>query len=175
VKNTNLRVCGAQLLKSVGHCTLAVDGAEDGGKENVVHVMALTPKPHFLGAVRFGSRKQSHQNIVEQLKQYHERLKALGVKIKGIVTDNENKMKLMRTLHAEKFGGCAPGCGPHAGNLVSGDLFKKDNIKKILGYAKIVANGIKVCMLLICLYQIVSCSEHKAAVFLEGNHGKRPG
>jgi len=128
----------------VGHCTLAVDGAEDGGKESVMHVMALTPKPHFLGAVRFGSRKQTHERIVEKLDQYHERMKGLGVKIKGIVTDNENKMKLVRELHVQKYGGCGPGCGPHAGNLVSGDLFKKENIKSILGKSKIVANAIKV-------------------------------
>ena len=138
--------CGvSQFLQDVGHCTLAIDGAKDGGKENVVHVMALTPKPHFLGALRFGTRKQSHENIVGALDEFHQMLKLLGVKIKGIVTDNENKMNLVRQLYVKKYGGCSPGCGPHAGNLVSGDIFKQENIKKILAQAKAVANGVKVC------------------------------
>jgi len=123
-----------------------VDGAEDGGKESVMHVMALTPKPHFLGSIRFGSRKQTHKAIVDELDKFHQKLKSIDVKVKGIVTDNENKMKLVRNLHVEKYGGCAPGCGPHAGNLVSGDLFKIESIKQVLTQAKVIAGAIKVSM-----------------------------
>jgi len=90
---------------------------------------------------------------VRELKTYHEELKAIGVKVKGIVTDNENKMKSTRELHHELYGGCRPGCGPHAGNLISGDIFKMIHIKDTLKKAKIIASAIKVY----CFFKYYFC------------------
>jgi len=135
---------GTQLLQEVGHCTLAISDTEDGGKKGVMHVLALTPRPHFLGSLRFGTRRQTHVQIEQALKPYHERLRALNVKVKGLVTDNDHRMRMTRRVHHEKHGGCRPGCGPHAGHLVSGDIFRFPRIKETLTKAKSIASAIKV-------------------------------
>ena len=130
-------------LKMTGYCTLSIDGAEDKGKEHVSHVCALTPLPHFLGSIRFNTEAETHQAIVKALDPFHQQMVGLGVKVLGIITDNEAKMNLVRKQHNEDYGGCTPGCGPHAGNLVTGDVLKHEQVAGTLKQGKALAEALK--------------------------------
>lgn len=130
-------------LKGVGHCTLSTDGADDGCKEQVSHVCALTPAPHFLGSLRFGTDSQTAERIVEGLEPHRQAVEKLGVQVVGIISDNEAKMRAARQLFHERFGGCKPGCGPHAGNLITGDVLKLEDVKDTLTAAKTLGEALK--------------------------------
>jgi len=130
-------------LQTTGCCTLSVDGAEDQCKGQVSHVCALTPQAHFLGTIRFGTTPQTHHAILKELSPFRERLSGLNVEILGLVTDNEAKMKLARDLHFEMHGGCTPGCGPHAGNLIMGDVLKHEQVKDAVASAKSLNDALK--------------------------------
>lgn len=160
-------------LKATGHCTLSTDGADDGCKEQVSHVCALTPAPHFLGSLRFGTDSQTAERIVQGLEPHRKFVANLGVRIQGIISDNEPKMRAARQLFHDSFGGCMPGCGPHAGNLITGDVLKLDGVKDTLAAAKTLAEALKNTKLRAFLKTKLGVGQdHRIGVPLAGTWGR---
>jgi len=133
-----------QSLTRSRFCTVAIDAAEDQGKEHVYHVCGLTPRTHFIGTIRFGATTQSAKKIIDEMSPFLEDLDAHDVEVVGMMTDNEPKMvKLRETFQKQNDHMCIPGCGAHAGELVVRDIVEHPNVKPTVDAAKKVAIALK--------------------------------
>jgi len=144
LEEVRLRKMMEKALTKAQFCTLSVDGAEDQGKMHVYHVCALTPRPYFLGTIRFGATTHSAKKILDELAPFMDRLEQLTVDVVGMMTDNEPRMVSLReTFQRQQKRMCIPGCGAHAGNLIIKDVLKHENVKPVVDAAKQVAVAIK--------------------------------
>ncbi len=115
-KNPSRQLVGGDLLKEVvletmkevwleiqraQAVTFATDGTTDGCQELVSHVLAILPnhKVFLIQVICHGSEKLTGEKICGDMLQLSESLRRqLNVRVKGLITDNENKMVKCRKL-----------------------------------------------------------------------------
>jgi len=90
-------------LKSVCQCTLSVDGSDDQCNESLSNVVALCPHPHLLGTIRFDEESQTADRILIEIDDIKKEVENIGIRVNCIITDNENKMKSLRSKFVDKY------------------------------------------------------------------------
>lgn len=112
-----------------------MDGSRDGSQEPITHIVAVTPNhwsPSFLKEIHHGTEAHTADNILQHISAYEERLNANGVWVNGVMSDNEEKMKKVRSDFYRDHAGnpnnvvASPGDPPHALQLVIGDFLKSE-------------------------------------------------
>lgn len=130
-----------QLPKS--SVVLVPDGSSDGLREPVSHTVAVCEDgTALLVQVKSkGTDPQDAEHILEDLEEVKREIEGLGLRVKGVISDNESKMKNVRTAFASKYAGtfCA-GDPPHALQLVLGDIFEDDWVKGIVATSNFLAD-----------------------------------
>jgi len=94
-------------------------------------------------SIRFEEEKQSSVNILRELNDVKKEINDLNVKVNAITTDNEAKMVAARALFKDEHNVPTPGCAPHAGNLVTGDILQLQTVECILADCNKVLFAVK--------------------------------
>jgi hypothetical protein len=136
--------------------TLFVDGSRDGTQEPITHIVAVTTNewvPFFIKEINHGTETHSSENILRHITTCEEYLKTQQIRVSGIVSDNEEKMKKVRLdfynthAHNSLHVVASPGDTPHALQLVIGDFLQWESnlfsFKNVAEKAQYIANKFK--------------------------------
>jgi hypothetical protein len=113
IKEARLQHKVKQHLQKQGSVVLIPDGSSDSCQEHITHVIAVPPdqKPCLLKVLNHHTDKPSAENIAASLKTTITELQKDNITTNGILSDNENKMKNVRSSLLEDNIGlvAAPG------------------------------------------------------------------
>lgn len=99
---------------------IAADGSSDGSKEPVVNVVGLFPAPILLEVHRPRETAQTGKKIFEDVKKTKDAVYSKnGLIATSYHHDNEKKEQNVADFWRAEFKSGAPGCGPHAQNLIN--------------------------------------------------------
>jgi hypothetical protein len=116
------------VLKAAEGVTLFIDGSSNGCQDPITHVVASADNtPIFLKEVLHLDEAHTSERMLEIASECVSELATIGVETRGLITDNEEKMKKLRQDFYNKFNTpdhvvSCPGDPPHAIQLIIGEV-----------------------------------------------------
>eukprot|EP01127_Copromyxa_protea_P013968 TRINITY_DN381_c0_g1_i18.p1 TRINITY_DN381_c0_g1~~TRINITY_DN381_c0_g1_i18.p1 ORF type:complete len:373 (-),score=46.18 TRINITY_DN381_c0_g1_i18:722-1840(-) len=148
-QNTKAEVEAKLIAEKV--VTLGCDGSSDGCQDPITHIIAITSDytPFLLQEVLHNEEAHTSDLILEEIDGVVSSLSKIGVKVRGIISYNEQKMLSVRQQFAadateilDQVVSC-PGDPPHALQLVVKDIKSLPDFEKICADSNFLQNKIK--------------------------------
>lgn len=138
--------------------TLVPDGSTDGCQEPITHIMALDYDnlPFLLKVINHGTEEHTSEHLVTHIVECIRWLEERQIGVKGIISDNESKMRKFRQILREKYQAgeivsqmraypffAIPGDPPHGLQLILKDIFKDPTVALFLTNAQFISEKFK--------------------------------